>query len=235
MAEYDLSPIEVDEDLHGTYDLLKSYFIRQNNLFNVVADYVNDDTFSIDIIRSYSFVASTHRAAVHLTGTPIEGGTRISLHCKSVETPERLEKEIRDRIEEVLGHMIEQKRGLPVVDKNENVAYAERAHIGMLSAAELEVYDRAVEAFQSYDTIPCTGCNYCTGCPEGVTIPYNFQTYNQYKLSGDMDRARWEWETTIPLNGARANACIECGTCEERCPQHIKISEELKKVTALFE
>jgi predicted aldo/keto reductase-like oxidoreductase len=104
----------------------------------------------------------------------------------------------------------------------------------MLSDDELKVYDRAIEAFNSYDTIPCTGCNYCTGCPQGVTIPYNFQTYNQYVLSGNMDRARWEWETTIPLNGARADACIACGTCEERCPQHIEISKELEKVAALF-
>ena len=118
MAEYDLTPIEVDEDLQGTYELLRSYFIRQNNLFNIVADFVNDESFSIDIVRSYSFIASTHRASVHLSGVPIEGGTRINFHCKSVETQENLEKEIRDRIEEVLGHMIEQKRGLPVIDKN---------------------------------------------------------------------------------------------------------------------
>ena len=118
---------------------------------------------------------------------------------------------------------------------DENIQYARRSHIGMLSDEELAVYDRAVAAFASYDTIPCTGCNYCTGCPEGVTIPYNFQTYNQYVLSGNMERARWEWEVSIPLNGARANACIECGTCEERCPQHIEISKELKKVVALFE
>ena len=119
MAECDLSPIEVDEDLPGTYELLRKYFLRQNNLFNVVADYVNDDSFTIDIIRSYSVIASTHRASVHISGTPIEGGTRINFHCKSVETQERLEVEIRDRIEEVLGHMIEEKRGLPVVDPND--------------------------------------------------------------------------------------------------------------------
>jgi predicted aldo/keto reductase-like oxidoreductase len=117
---------------------------------------------------------------------------------------------------------------------DENIVYAQRSSVGMLSDDELKVYDRAIEAFNSYDTIPCTGCNYCTGCPQGVTIPYNFQTYNQYVLSGNMDRARWEWETTIPLNGARADACIACGTCEERCPQHIEISKELEKVAALF-
>lgn len=117
---------------------------------------------------------------------------------------------------------------------DENVVYAGRSHIGMLSDEELSVYDRAVEAFKSYDTIPCTGCNYCTGCPEGITIPYNFQTYNQYKLSGDMDRALWEWTTAIPLNGARADVCTACGTCMERCPQHIEIPKELEKVAALF-
>ena len=119
MAEYDLTPIEIDEDLQGTYDLLRGYFIRGNNLFNIVADYVGEDTFTIDIIRSYSVIASTHRASVHISGVPIEGGTRINFHCKSVETKERLEVEIRDRVEEVLGHLLEEKRGLPVIDKND--------------------------------------------------------------------------------------------------------------------
>lgn len=117
---------------------------------------------------------------------------------------------------------------------DENVAYANRASIGMLGEAEHELYERAIAAFNSYETIPCTGCNYCTGCPEGVTIPYNFQTYNQYILSGDKERATWEWETTIPLNGARADECTACGTCVARCPQHIAIPQELEKVAALF-
>ncbi|MBS6510728.1 MAG: 4Fe-4S binding protein [Clostridiales bacterium] len=28
----------------------------------------------------------------------------------------------------------------------------------------------------------------------------------------------------------RADACIGCGKCEEACPQHIAIRQELKKV-----
>lgn len=118
---------------------------------------------------------------------------------------------------------------------DENMEYMNRARIGMLSEEELAVYDRACAAFASYDSIPCTGCNYCSVCPEGIAIPYNFQTYNQYQLSGDMKRARWEWDTSIPLNGKRADECTSCGTCEERCPQHIEISKELEKVAALFE
>lgn len=118
---------------------------------------------------------------------------------------------------------------------DENVAMAERAHVGMLSQEEQAVYETVATVFNSYPTIPCTGCNYCAGCPQNVTIPYNFQTYNQYILSGDRERAKWEYTTTIPLNGAQAGECIGCGQCEERCPQKIPISEWMPKIAALFE
>lgn len=119
MAEYDMRSIDIDEDLQGTYELLRSYFMRPNNTFNIVADYVGDETFSFDIVRSYSVIASTHRASIHLYGTPIEGGTRISFHAKSVEEPERLEREIVDRIEEALGHLLAEKRNMPYDDSKE--------------------------------------------------------------------------------------------------------------------
>ena len=118
MAEHDLRPIEIDEDIQSTYELLRGYFIRPNNQFNIVADYVGDDSFTIDLIRSYSVIASTHRASIHVSGTPIEGGTRISFHVKSVETTENLEKEVSDRIEEALGHILAEKRNLPDDDRN---------------------------------------------------------------------------------------------------------------------
>lgn len=118
MAEYDLTPLFVDEDLQGTYELLKNYFIRGNNLFNVVADYLGEDNFSMDVVRSYSFVASTHRASIHFSGLPVEGGTKIGIHVKSVAEKDELEREIHDRLEVALGHLLEQKRGRPVVDPN---------------------------------------------------------------------------------------------------------------------
>ena len=119
MAQYDLKPIVLGEDLQGTYDLLRNYFVRGNNTFNVVSDYIGEDSFTMDIVRSYSFIASDHRASIHLAGTPTEdGGTKIALHVKSVEDPDKAEKEIRDRIENALGHILEEKQGTPVVDTN---------------------------------------------------------------------------------------------------------------------
>ena len=113
-------------------------------------------------------------------------------------------------------------------------AYADRARPGMLSPAEHEVFDVVEAQFAAYPTIPCTGCNYCAGCPQGVTIPYNLQTYNQYILSGNLERAKWEYATSIPLNGATAAACIGCGECEERCPQKIEIGAWMPKIDELF-
>lgn len=117
MPHYDLRPIEIDEDVPTTYELLRGYFIRPNNQFNIVADYVNDDSFSIDLIRSYSVIASTHRASIHVSGTPIEGGTKISFHVKSVETEEKLNQEVSDRIEEALRHILAEKRDTPLEDE----------------------------------------------------------------------------------------------------------------------
>ncbi len=118
MAEYDLTPLIIEDDLEGSYELLKSYFIRANNPFNVVSQYYGEDSFTFDVIRSYSFVASTHRATIHIIGKACDGGTQLSFHVKSVAEQKELEREIRDRLEDVLGHMLEEKRGLPVVDKN---------------------------------------------------------------------------------------------------------------------
>ena len=98
MPHYDLRPIEIDEDVPTTYELLRGYFIRPNNQFNIVADYVNDDSFSLDLVRSCSVIASTHRDNMLVSVTPIEVGTRISFHVKIVETQGKLEQEVTDRI-----------------------------------------------------------------------------------------------------------------------------------------
>jgi predicted aldo/keto reductase-like oxidoreductase len=60
-------------------------------------------------------------------------------------------------------------------------------------------------------------------CPYEVNIPRNFSVYNQGPMYNIPEQAR-EWYGHIAEEN-RASACIQCRECEEKCPQHIIISE----------
>jgi len=83
--------------------------------------------------------------------------------------------------------------------------------------------------------IPCTDCRYCLkGCPQGVRIPEIFGAMNNYLMYGNLAgaKASYAWSTR---NDGRASDCVACGACEEVCPQHIHIIEELKKAEETLE
>ena len=71
-------------------------------------------------------------------------------------------------------------------------------------------------------------------CPNKIAIPYNFRAYNMGTLYDDMELAKDFYKNEVTSYGRRADACISCGSCEEICPQHIKISELLPEVDALL-
>ena len=114
----------------------------------------------------------------------------------------------------------------------ENVASAERSVIGLLTSAEARLMERAGDAFRNLIPIPCTSCGYCMPCPHGLSIPANFDIYNEGK-GFDPERALSEdirkWYARLPKE-SRADSCTECGTCEERCPQGLPVRSLLKKI-----
>ena len=117
----------------------------------------------------------------------------------------------------------------------QNMGYAAKAKPGMLSAEEQQVIARAKAALDARAAIPCTGCNYCVDlCPNKIAIPYNFRAYNMGVLYDDMELAKDFYRNEVTSYGRRADSCISCGSCEEICPQHIKISELLPKVDELL-
>ena len=117
----------------------------------------------------------------------------------------------------------------------QNMGYAAKARPGMLSAEEQQVIARAKAALDARAAIPCTGCNYCVDlCPNKIAIPYNFRAYNMGVLYDDMELAKDFYRNEVTSYGRRADSCISCGSCEEICPQHIKISELLPKVDELL-
>jgi uncharacterized protein len=106
----------------------------------------------------------------------------------------------------------------------ENIVSAGSSRIGSLSAEELALYDKVREVIKSLSPIPCTACEYCLPCPNGVNIPRNFSAYNEAAMYNDIGHSRNEYKFWIP-DDQKASNCIQCEECLEKCPQHIQISD----------
>lgn len=112
----------------------------------------------------------------------------------------------------------------------ENLRYAEESLVGKLSERELEQYARAKKVYDTMPLVPCTKCSYCMPCPYGVNIPGVFEAYNK-TVSASREKAA-EWYQTVQ---GKADLCRACKKCEKICPQHIQISEVMKKASAALE
>ena len=112
---------------------------------------------------------------------------------------------------------------------SENIKIAGETQANSFTEKELAVIEKAKKSFVKKIKVNCTACGYCMPCPEGVQIPRNFSAYNDYYMFGKSDT----YNRFEPKQ--KASNCIECGKCEEHCPQSIQIPKELKKVKELFE
>lgn len=104
-----------------------------------------------------------------------------------------------------------------------------------LSAEERDVIECAREMLSAYPTVPCTACFYCTkNCPAGIPIPHIIKSLNRYVVFSDRQVAQssYDWDTRF---GNKASTCAGCGKCEYACPQHIKIREQMKKASEIFD
>ena len=76
------------------------------------------------------------------------------------------------------------------------------------------------------NTLPCTGCRYCTShCPQGLDIPALLALYNEHSFTGGGFLAPMAL-SALPED-KRPSACLGCRSCEAVCPQQIRISEAM--------
>jgi predicted aldo/keto reductase-like oxidoreductase len=124
--------------------------------------------------------------------------------------------------------------GMSNMDQVEaNLESASRARSHSFQAADLELIADLQQKYRERFANPCTKCNYCTPCPNGVNIPGVFEIYNEAFLHEDIPVARFKYQIFVP-EPARASACVACHDCEDDCPQKIPISEWMPKVHALL-
>lgn len=76
----------------------------------------------------------------------------------------------------------------------------------------------------------CSGCRYCDSCPVGIPIPKIMKFYNIHRLlerrSGVL--VKYAHDQTVRI--ADFVHCLECGKCEEQCPERINIVERLNEL-----
>lgn len=69
-------------------------------------------------------------------------------------------------------------------------------------------------------------------CPQGIAIPnilglLNLEAYTENR---EFAKGQYAWQAKAP-----ASECIECGACEDMCPQKIDIINQLKRAAEHFE
>ncbi|MCQ2146686.1 MAG: aldo/keto reductase [Bacteroidales bacterium] len=107
---------------------------------------------------------------------------------------------------------------------------------------------KVADLYNSNTHINCTACEYCMPCPNGVNIPGNFKVFNTTsdelnipdptKQDKENKKKKKIFLTRFKkdlADGSRADACTKCNVCLEKCPQHIRIPNELQKILDLVD
>lgn len=120
----------------------------------------------------------------------------------------------------------------------ENIKIAEGFNVGSdyFNAADEEALAYVRKYFEEKLKVGCTGCEYCMPCPAGVNIPRNLGFFNNYFMFDSQEartRTKYFYDVQMP-QADRANKCVQCRECEERCPQHIEIATNMKETADLL-
>ena len=117
----------------------------------------------------------------------------------------------------------------------DNISYMK--NFTKLSEEEIKTIKEAQDILKTIPLIPCTTCNYCAKvCPMKIGISGTFTAMNILTLYKDMAGAKHQENWLVSGHGLKsAKECIKCGKCEQVCPQHIKIREELEKAVKALE
>jgi len=113
----------------------------------------------------------------------------------------------------------------------QNLRSASRSGVGSLSEDDHATVSRVQQAWSGLAPVACTNCEYCMPCPNGVQIPRIFKLYNESVMYDRQGRGQNAYQNEFK-DDQRADMCVECGQCEELCPQSIQIIQQLKNAHA---
>ena len=114
--------------------------------------------------------------------------------------------------------------------------------------AENALLAAIADQLSGFPTIPCTTCSYCMPCPYGVDIPGNFAYYNEQvnshvlplpdKQAADYAARKQQFlegmRKALPNAEAWARSCADCEECLPKCPQQIRIPNQMSRIVELL-
>jgi len=110
--------------------------------------------------------------------------------------------------------------------------------------AENRLLEEIADVMAGFPVIPCTDCKYCMPCPFGVDIPGNFAYYNEAvekqilplpdKQAADYMTHKQQFadglKVALPDAATWANQCTDCEACLKKCPQQIRIPNQMARI-----
>lgn len=107
---------------------------------------------------------------------------------------------------------------------------------------EAVAYETASEGEKDYATVlanaprhaytgQCTYCGHCKPCPMEIDIA---MVNKLYDLAAMQDKVPQSIQAHYDALEHKASECVGCGSCETRCPFHVKISERMKRTATLL-
>ncbi len=221
---------------HGNPDDLEYIISKAPMLETMLIQY---NTLDRSNEKGLEYVASTGRGVVAMG--PVGGGrlaapTALADKIGSVSAKATYELALRF----VLGNpsvscALSGMRSIEEVEKNVAVMSSD------IPFTEKENSDikESLEELKKFSDLYCTGCRYCMPCVKNIDIPHIFYLYTLYNVYGLKDHAVAEYKKYCDkLNESGkeglVSSCIECGSCEKKCPQKLKIREKLKFVHSVL-
>ena len=115
----------------------------------------------------------------------------------------------------------------------QNLESAERAEAGGLSDDERGIIREVKKHYKARIKAHCTNCKYCMPCPAGVDIPACLEYLNNTSIYNSVEQFSTSYQKFFD-SSKKADKCVECGKCEDACPQHIPIIEKLKELETIM-
>lgn len=109
----------------------------------------------------------------------------------------------------------------------ENCEMADKVEYNSLTDEEKEFYKVSRQAYKDRERIGCTACEYCMPCTVEINIPKVFSLWNKAFLYDEEEKSKKDYKEYLK-DEVSPEECIECGKCEDICPQHLEIIKGLK-------